>query len=104
MSLRRKLIFGLISLICFSVGVTATVLLSPGRDFKSVLPQVHHGRQHAYYYGRSNYDYNIPTTNVDEMMANGITAVDGMADQQTLDHLKLQVDRLETTGRAFLGV
>ncbi|HZS46392.1 MAG TPA: PDZ domain-containing protein [Blastocatellia bacterium] len=105
MSLRRKLLFGLISLICFCIGVTATVLFSPGRDFKSVFPHVRH--RSTYY---SPYAYRLSTScedtngNVDEIMANSVAAIDGVADQQTLDQFKRQVDRLETGGRAFLGI
>jgi S1-C subfamily serine protease len=37
-------------------------------------------------------------------MARTISGLNGVADQQTLDKLKVQVSRLESSGRAYLGV
>src|SRR4051812_32306197 len=105
MSLKGKVLVGLISLFCFCLGVTATILVSPNRSLNSAFP---HARTYSFRVRSSSprweRSYSSAESFADQEMSRTISALTGVADEQTLDKLQMQVSRLESTGRAYLGV
>jgi len=106
MSLKGKVLVGLISLFCFCLGVTATILVSPNRSLNAACP---HARAYSFRVRSSsprwerNY-YSSEESFADQEISRTISGVIGVADEQTLDKLQMHVSRLESTGRAYLGV
>jgi len=106
MSLRGKILIGLISIFCFCLGVTATIMFSSNRSFQSALPGA---RAYTLRLRSSRLERNFRVgvssqSFEDNVMSQTISDMSSLADAQTLDRLALQVSRLESSGRAYLGV
>jgi hypothetical protein len=104
MSFRGKVLVGLISLFCFCLGVTATILVSPTRNLSDAFP---HARTYSFRVRSSRWErnyYSASESFADKEISRTISGLSGVADDQTLDKLQMQIARLESTGRAYLGV
>jgi len=105
MSFKGRVLVGLISLFCFCLGITATILFSSNRNLNDAFP---HARTYTFRVRSSapRWERNYPFSGsyADQEMSRTISGLTGVADDQTLDKLQMQVSRLETNGRAYLGV
>jgi len=82
-------------------------MFSPNRSFESALPHAKsytfRVRSSSQRYERNGYSYSSDSF-ADQEISRTISGLTGMADEQTLDKLKMQIARLEFNGRAYLGV
>src|SRR5258708_2659548 len=105
MSFKGRVVVGVISLFCFCLGVTATILFSSNRNLNDAFP---HARTYTFRVRSSSprweRNYAFAGSFADQEMSRTISGLTGVADDQTLDKLQMQVSRLESTGRAYLGV
>jgi predicted metalloprotease with PDZ domain len=80
-------------------------MFSSNRNLNDAFP---HARTYTFRVRSSSprWERNYPFAGsfADQEMSRTISGLTGVADEQTLDKLQMQVSRLETNGRAYLGV